>query len=100
MVKLVDTLDSKSNVFRNVWVRVPPSVHMNKIDLHGLKHSESKIKVLLFIENNLDNLPIEIITGNSLEMQNIVKDIADSFELKISFPNHKNLGSFIIMEKY
>ncbi|MAZ61290.1 MAG: hypothetical protein CMG50_03835 [Candidatus Marinimicrobia bacterium] len=73
---------------------------MDIIDLHGLKHSDGKLKVLLFIEKNLDNLPIEIITGNSIEMQKIVKDVADSFELKISFPNHKNLGSLIITEKY
>ena len=64
MVKLVDTLDSKSNVPWNVWVRVPPSVLMKKLDLHGTHHEECKNKVLIFIENNIDNLPIEIINND------------------------------------
>ena len=100
MVKLVDTLDSKSNVPWNVWVRVPPSVHMKKLDLHGTHHSDCKNKVLIFIENNINNLPIEIITGNSLDMQSIVKNVVSLYGLRYSYPHHKNLGSLIISDTY
>ena len=100
MVKLVDTLDSKSNVPWNVWVRVPPSVLMKKLDLHGTHHEECKNKVLIFIENNINNLPIEIITGNSLDMQLIVEDVVNLYGLRYSYPHHKNLGSLIISDTY
>tara|TARA_B100000953_G_C17892092_1_gene381591 strand:- start:344 stop:565 length:222 start_codon:yes stop_codon:yes gene_type:complete len=73
---------------------------MKKLDLHGTKHFECKQIILNFIEKNLDNLPVEIITGNSIEMQNIVKQIVKKFNLKCSYPNYKNLGSFMITENY
>jgi DNA-nicking Smr family endonuclease len=73
---------------------------MEKLDLHGIKHFECNQIILLFIEKNLDNLPIEIITGNSIEMQNIVREITKQFNLKSSYPNYKNLGSLIITEIY
>ena len=73
---------------------------MKKLDLHGIKHIDSKQLILNFIEKNIDDLPIEIITGNSLQMQNIVKKIIKSFNLKYSYPNFKNLSSLIITEDY
>ena len=73
---------------------------MEKLDLHGIKHIDSKQLILNFIEKNVDNLPVEIITGNSLEMQNIAKKIIKSFNLKHSYPSFKNLGSLIITEDY
>tara|TARA_B100001250_G_scaffold231669_1_gene198877 strand:- start:10865 stop:11086 length:222 start_codon:yes stop_codon:yes gene_type:complete len=73
---------------------------MKKLDLHGIKHNDSKQLILNFIEKNIDKLPVEIITGNSIEMQKIVKEIIRSFNLKYSYPNFKNLGSLIITEDY
>ena len=73
---------------------------MEKLDLHGIKHIDCKLLILNFIEINIDNLPIEIITGNSVEMQNIVKEIVEKFNLKYSYPSFKNLGSFVITENY
>ena len=73
---------------------------MTKLDLHGIKHFESNQIILVFIEKNLDKLPIEIITGNSIQMQNIVREITKQFNLRCSYPNYKNLGSLIITENY
>ena len=41
-------------------------------------------------------LPIEIITGNSADMQEIVRGIVQSYKLKMDPTNHVNLGSYII----
>ena len=38
---------------------------MEKLDLHGKTHQEAKYLVVVFVENNIDNLPIQITTGNS-----------------------------------
>ncbi len=73
---------------------------MRKLDLHGIKHNDSKQLILNFIEKNIDKLPVEIITGNSIEMKNIVIEIIRSFNLKYSYPSFKNLGSLIITEDY
>ncbi len=78
----------------------PRYYKMEKLDLHGIKHSECEHTILNFIELNLDKLPIEIITGNSIDMQKIVKEITEQYNLKCTHPNHKNLGSFIITENY
>ena len=78
----------------------PRYITMKKLDLHGIKHNDSKQLILNFIEKNIDKLPVEIITGNSIEMQKIVKEIISSFNLKYSYPNFKNLGSLIITEDY
>ena len=42
---------------------------MKKLDLHGKSYEESEELVSIFIENNIDDLPIQIITGNSVEMK-------------------------------
>ena len=99
---MVDTLDSKSNVPWNVWVRVPPSVQifMKNLDLHGISYEEARKLILIFIENNINNLPLEIITGNSIKMNEIVVKIVESKNLKADYKTHYNLGALIITEKY
>ena len=49
-----------------------------------------------FIRQNKTNLPIEIITGNSLDMQNIIKRIVKSHGMRMEPVSHINLGSYII----
>ena len=48
---------------------------MKKLDLHGINHRNASNMVDTFIRQNKNNLPVEIITGNSLDMQNIIKRI-------------------------
>ena len=69
---------------------------MKKIDLHGIKHHNATNMVDIFIRQNKNNLPVEIITGNSLDMQNIIKRIVKLYGLRMEPKSHFNLGSYII----
>ena len=69
---------------------------MKKIDLHKISHENAKIVVEDFILSNYTELPIEIITGNSLTMQDIVNKIVKKHKLRISPSHPNNLGSYII----
>ena len=69
---------------------------MKKLDLHGIKHQKASNMVDTFIRQNKNNLPVEIITGNSLDMQNIIKRITKSYGLRMEPKSHVNLGSYII----
>ena len=69
---------------------------MNRLDLHGKSYEASKQLVEVFIENNIDNLPVQIITGNSVSMQAIVEKIAVKHDLKTSPKTYYNLGCLII----
>ena len=69
---------------------------MKKLDLHGIKHRNASNMVDTFIRQNKNNLPVEIITGNSLDMQNIIKRIVKLYGLRMEPKSHINLGSYII----
>ena len=73
---------------------------MKKLDLHGKTYFESRTLALTFVENNINDLPIKIITGNSNAMIEIVQDIATKKGLKYDFESYVNLGALIITEKY
>ena len=75
---------------------IPSQNNMEKLDLHGKTYYESKTLVSDFIEKNLDKLPVQIITGNSVEMNLIVSEIIKKFKLKSSPRTHYNLGCLII----
>ena len=66
------------------------------LDLHGIYHREVDNLLHNFLGKNLDNLPVEIITGNSERMKDIVKKIIESYKLEMHIKSHYNLGSFII----
>ena len=51
------------------------------------------------IENNIDALPIEIITGNSIEMKKIITNIIDEKKLSGNYSSAFNLGSIVITDK-
>ena len=69
---------------------------MEKLDLHKISHAQALVIVENFILTNFNHLPIEIITGNSLDMQDIVKNITTKYNLRIVPSNPNNLGSYII----
>jgi DNA-nicking Smr family endonuclease len=69
---------------------------MKKIDLHGKSHEEAMILVNTFIENNIDHLPLQIITGNSNAMKAIVANILKKHNLKSYPKTDYNLGCLII----
>ena len=66
------------------------------LDLHGIKHSDVPNTVDTFIRQNQKNLPVEIITGNSLDMQIAVKGVVDTYGLNMNPKSFMNLGSYII----
>ena len=69
---------------------------MEKLDLHNLSHEDAAIIIDDFIIQNFLNLPVEIITGNSVDMQLILKGIINKHDLRM-VPSHiNNLGSYII----
>jgi len=56
---------------------------MKKLDLHGIKHEMVRYKVIRFIEDNWDiKEEIEIMTGNSKRMQEIVGEILKEYKLE------------------
>ena len=69
---------------------------MKKLDLHGKTHEESEFLVSVFIENNIDNLPIEIVTGNSGIMKSIVMKIVKKHNLVALPKTDYNLGCLLI----
>ena len=69
---------------------------MKKLDLHGIKHKKASNLADTFIRQNKTKLPVEIITGNSLDMQNIIKRIVKSHGMRMEPKSHVNLGSYII----
>ena len=57
-------------------------MRINKLDLHGTTLYEAESKVINFIEDNWDsNNDVEIITGNSYRMKNVVSKILDLYKL-------------------
>ena len=72
---------------------------MYKLDLHSLSHAEAEIQIDNFIFKHYNNLPIEIITGNSIRMIEILTIITQKHELRM-IPSHaNNMGSYIINNK-
>ena len=71
---------------------------MKKLDLHGKTHEESEFLIEVFIENNIDNLPVKIITGNSGIMKSFVMKVARKYNLKVSPRTDYNLGCLLIYD--
>ena len=69
---------------------------MKSLDLHGVIHADAEELVDSFIGRYFHKLPVEIITGNSADMQKIVKKVIKSYKLKIEPTNYMNLGSYVI----
>ena len=69
---------------------------MKKLDLHNLSHEDAAIIIDDFIIQNFFTLPVEIITGNSVDMQLILKEITSKHKLRMAPSHINNLGSYII----
>lgn len=52
---------------------------MNKLDLHGVKHQNVSRLMDAFLWENLDVYPLQIITGNSQEMKDVVISVLDEY---------------------
>tara|TARA_B100000131_G_scaffold7812_1_gene8101 strand:- start:2120 stop:2368 length:249 start_codon:yes stop_codon:yes gene_type:complete len=67
------------------------------LDLHGLTYDEAEIKVLNFILK--EDFPIQIVTGNSDNMRNIVKKILSEYNFHCHPQYWYNEGCLVITEK-
>jgi len=57
---------------------------MNRLDLHGFKHIEVPriLEQFIYDQINRDSKEIEVVTGNSIRMKSIVKEIADDYGME------------------
>tara|TARA_Y100000590_G_scaffold153259_2_gene175957 strand:- start:2163 stop:2393 length:231 start_codon:yes stop_codon:yes gene_type:complete len=69
---------------------------MEILDLHDLSHKEASNIIEDFIIKNFTNMPIEVITGNSIDMQEILKKVSNKHNLRVVPSHANNLGSYII----
>ena len=69
---------------------------MNTLDLHGKSYEDAKILTEIFVENNVDCLPFQIITGNSNEMKKIVLKVVQKHHLNAYSKTDYNLGCLVI----
>ena len=72
---------------------------MEELDLHKISHDEAKIIIEEFILRNYKKLPVQVITGNSITMQNILTTIVKNNSLSMAPSHPDNLGSYIITEQ-
>ena len=67
---------------------------MNQLDLHRIRHEEVDRMVENFIF--LNELPIEIITGNSTKMQELVIDVLERNEFEYYIGDFFNKGYIMV----
>ena len=68
------------------------------LDLHGVKHSDVEDKLIdFFFWHGFDHKEVNIITGNSQKMQELVMDFLDKYEFKYYISSH-NLGEIVVIE--
>ena len=71
---------------------------MKKIDLHGNRHDDVERLVENFVLLNSEELPIEIITGNSDKIRKIVIEVLDKHYMKYHYKFYWNMGSIVVMD--
>ncbi len=57
-----------------------------KLDLHGVKHADvdKELDSFLYEQFKSNNLQIEVVTGKSTMMKNIVKDLLTEYNLEVA----------------
>ena len=68
---------------------------MKTLDLYGKKHSEIGFLVDRFIRQNLDNLPIKIIT-HTFPIEKKTRGVIQNYNLTMRPENEFNLGAWIV----
>ena len=66
------------------------------LDLHGETHAVAEVLIEEFIIANIDQLPLEIITGNSVDMYGLLKKIVANHKLKLIPSSSFNMGSYLV----
>lgn len=71
---------------------------MNQLDLHGASHGDVEYLIHSFLYKNLDKLPVEIITGKSAKMRNIVKSVIKEYGFFCHNQYWLNEGCLVVTE--
>ena len=66
------------------------------LDLHGCSHNEAEIMIDEFIIRNIEKLPLEVITGNSVDMLEVLRKIVANHKLHLIPSNSSNMGSYLV----
>lgn len=69
---------------------------MKILDLHGMTYDQAEFEVENFVL--LEELPVKIITGNSLLMRNIIDKILKKHGLCWDYESHFNLGAIVVID--
>ncbi len=70
---------------------------MESLDLHGTRHQDADDRTRQFL--NFVDLPCLIVTGNSQQMKDIIRNIVQEYGWKCREKDSYNHGTLIIMEK-
>ena len=70
---------------------------MQTLDLHGVKHHQVDEIVRVFL--NFMELPCQIITGNSPQMKQIVKNVVEEYDWVCYEKDSYNYGTLVVIEK-
>lgn len=68
------------------------------IDLHGKTYDQADHVIEKFITDNIDNLPVKIITGNSGHFINKTKEYVEKYNLFCYKENYVNHGCWIVIK--
>jgi hypothetical protein len=69
---------------------------MKSLNLHKKRHADVDRLTENFVL--LNELPLELIVGNSQQMRKIVQDVLDRYEFKYHMKSYTNYGSIIVSE--
>ena len=69
---------------------------METLDLHGVKHHQADETVRRFF--NFIDLPCEVVTGNSENMKNIVRNVVKEYQWFCHEKDSYNYGTLIVTE--
>lgn len=72
-------------------------MNSKELDLHGMSHTCAAQAVEEFIM--LNDLPISIITGNSVKMKKVVREILERNNLTAYYLNPNNLGKLLVCKE-
>jgi len=69
---------------------------METLDLHGVLHDKVEATVEDFIL--LNEMPVKIITGNSVIMRQLVVSVLQKYGFRWDYESHFNLGAIVVID--
>jgi len=69
---------------------------IKELDLHGIFHRDVRDTVENFVLLNSNELPLRIITGDSMRMRNLTINILNKHNFTYDIPSH-NPGEIIVL---